>query len=205
MPERREHWDHVYRTKTETEVSWYQSHSAQSLALIRSEASDLSCSIIDVGGGASHLVDDLLSQGYSDLTVLDISEAALNRSRERLAPLADKVAWIAADITQWKPQRTWDVWHDRAVFHFLTERHDQDAYIAALTAATRAGSIAVISTFALNGPERCSGLPVQRYDAAGLAARINDGFQLISETTEAHRTPGGAIQNFVYAVLKRVA
>jgi SAM-dependent methyltransferase len=203
MQEAREHWDHVYSTKLETEVSWYQPHSVRSLAAIKSAAPDHSRSIIDIGGGASHLVDDLLSEGYSDVTVLDISEAALNRSRERLGQRSGKVSWIAANIARWKPLRTWDVWHDRAVFHFLTERQDQEAYIAALAAATKAGSVAVIATFALNGPERCSGLPVQRYDPAGLAARIGGEFRLISEASEAHKTPWGAVQHFAYAILKR--
>ena len=139
MPTTREHWDHVYATKPPTEVSWYQPRPERSLALIRSAAPDVSASILDVGGGASHLVDELLSAGYLDLTVLDISQTALSRSKERLGRLADKVSWIAADITQWTPHRTWDVWHDRAVFHFLTAAKDQDAYIAALIAGTKPG------------------------------------------------------------------
>jgi len=203
MDTTREHWDQVYRTKSETEVSWYQAHPEQSLALIRSSAADHSCSTIDVGGGTSLLVDELLADGYSDLTVLDISEAALNRSRERLRHLADRVSWITADVTRWKPLRTWSVWHDRAVFHFLTQPQEQDAYITALMSATEPGSIAIISSFALNGPERCSGLPIQRYDPAGLATRIGGGFHLVAEASETHQTPWGTHQNFAYAVLKR--
>ena len=203
MPKTREHWDQVYSTKPETEVSWYQPRPERSLALIRSAAPDRNASLIDVGGGASHLVDELLSQGYSDVTVLDVSQAALNRSQERLGLMADKVVWIAVDITQWTPPRTWEVWHDRAVFHFLTETKDQDAYIAALRAGTKRGSLAVISTFALDGPERCSGLPVQRYSPATLAARIDGEFEMIIEASEPHKTPSGSTQNFAYAVLKR--
>jgi len=203
MPTTREHWDHVYATKPPTEVSWYQPRPERSLALIRSAAPDVSASILDVGGGASHLVDELLSAGYLDLTVLDISQTALSRSKERLGRLADKVSWIAADITQWTPHRTWDVWHDRAVFHFLTAAKDQDAYIAALIAGTKPGSVAVMSTFSLEGPERCSGLPVQRYSPTTLAARIGDRFEFVSGASESHTTPWGSTQNFAYAVLRR--
>ena len=198
-----EHWDQVYSTKNETDVSWYQAHPDRSLALIKAAVPSVSASVLDIGGGASRLVDELLVLGYSDLTVLDVSQAALGHSKARLGTLADKVSWIVADITQWTPSRTWDIWHDRAVFHFLSAPKDQDSYVAALEAATRPGSIAVISTFALNGPERCSGLPVQRYSPATLAARIGSRFELVTEALEAHTTPSGSVQNFAYAVLKR--
>lgn len=203
MSTTREYWDRVYETKRETEVSWHQRRPERSLALIQSSAPNLAASVLDVGGGASRLADELLSLGYSDLTVLDVSQTALERSRERLRRLADKVSWIEADITDWTPSRTWDVWHDRAVFHFLTAAKDQDAYIAALNAGTKPGSVAVISTFALDGPERCSGLPVRRYSPASLAARIDGMFEPIAEASEAHTTPWGSVQNFSYAVLKR--
>jgi len=156
-----------------------------------------------VGGGASHLVDELLAAGYSDLTVLDVSAAALRRSQERLGAQASKVKWIAADITNWRPERIWRLWHDRAVFHFLTATADQNAYIAALKTATSAGSVIVMSCFALDGPERCSGLPVQRYSPTTLAARLGDEFALVSEAAEQHATPWGSVQSFAYAVLKR--
>lgn len=199
----REHWNKVYTAKRETEVSWYQPHPELSLGFIKSAAPNVSASILDVGGGASHLVDELLSQGYSDVTVLDVSQAALDRSKERLGPLADTVSWIAADITEWVPSRTWDIWHDRAVFHFLTAAQDQDRYIAALMAGTKPGSVAVMATFALDGPESCSGLPVQRYSPITLAARIGGGFELVSEALESHRTPKGNLQKFAYAILRR--
>ena len=203
MPATRKHWDQVYAAKLPTELSWYQPRPERSLALVKSAAPEVSVSILDVGGGASRLVDELLSEGYSDLSVLDISQTALNRSRDRLGLLADKVSWIAADITQWTPHRTWDVWHDRAVFHFLTATQDQDAYIAALIAGTRPGSVAVMSSFSLEGPERCSGLPVQRYSPTTLAARIGDRFEFVSGDSESHTTPWGSTQNFAYAVLRR--
>lgn len=203
MPATREHWDGVYTTKGETEVSWYQPRPERSLAFIKFTAPSLSDSILDVGGGASTLVDELLAQGYTDLTVLDVSEAALARSKTRLGRQAGKVSWIVADVTTWRPPRRWHVWHDRAVFHFLTGAADQDAYVSALKAATVPGSVAVMSCFALDGPERCSGLAVQRYSPATLAARIGGDFKLVSEASEQHVTPRQNVQNFTYAVLER--
>ena len=199
----REHWDDTYRTKAETRVSWYQPDPERSRALIEAAAPMRTAGIIDVGGGASRLVDRLLADGYGDLTVLDVSAVALDRSRTRLGPGAEAVHWIVADITRWQPSRTWDVWHDRAVFHFLVDESGQDAYLGALKQATRAGSAVVIATFALAGPERCSGLPVQRYDAKTLAARLGPDFELVSETTEGHVTPAGATQDFQYGVFRR--
>ncbi|MGQ7793341.1 class I SAM-dependent methyltransferase [Faunimonas sp. B44] len=203
MYERRAHWENVYRTKEETAVSWYQERPERSLDLIRRAAPDEAAPILDVGGGASRLVDALLAEGRSDVTVLDLSEAALARSRARLGPEADRVGWIAADVTRWQPERRWAVWHDRAVFHFLTEKADQDAYLATLRAATEPGSAIVIATFAPEGPERCSGLPVERYSAETLAARFGAEFRLEAQAAERHVTPGGSVQAFAYAVLRR--
>lgn len=203
MPKPQEHWDQVYSTKSDTEVSWHQPRPKRSLGLIRSATPNLDASIIDVGGGTSHLVDELLSVGYFDLTVLDVSQAALDRSKARLGGAGKNVSWIAADITTWTPPRSWDVWHDRALFHFLTETKDQDAYISVLRIGTKHGSVAIIATFALDGPERCSGLPVQRYSSTTLAVRIGGEFELVADGLETHRTPWGSIQNFTYVVLKR--
>jgi hypothetical protein len=203
MNETREHWEKVYTTRAETAVSWYQPVLAKSLELIREAAPDASSSIIDIGGGASTLPDSLLDAGYRDISVLDVSQAALIHSKARLGQRAADLKWIAADITKWSPERTWDVWHDRAVFHFLNEQAAQDRYIAALRGATTKGSKAVISTFALDGPERCSGLPVQRYSAKTLAQRVGTPFELIGEHSERHLTPGGAVQSFMFAVLIR--
>jgi 2-polyprenyl-3-methyl-5-hydroxy-6-metoxy-1,4-benzoquinol methylase len=203
VTERQEHWERAYKTKAETAVSWFQPLLAISLRLIRDAAPDTRASVIDIGGGASTLPDSLLQAGYSDVTVLDISEAALARSRERLGADAARVNWLVADIVTWSPPRTWDVWHDRAVFHFLTDAAQQDRYIAALRQGTHAGATAIISTFALDGPERCSGLPVQRYSATALAARIGAPYVLTDQYTERHTTPGGLAQSFIYAVLKR--
>jgi SAM-dependent methyltransferase len=203
MSQAQEHWNRVYGTKAEGEVSWFQPRPERSLALIAAAAPDRSVPVIDVGGGASTLVDELLRAGYGDVSVLDISEAALGRSKARLGAKAEGVAWIVADITDWKPARAFRVWHDRAVFHFLTDAARQAAYIEALRKATAPGSVCIIATFALDGPERCSGLPVQRYSAATLAARLGPEFALAAEEAERHVTPGGAAQSFMYSVFKR--
>ena len=203
MTDRRAHWDQTYTAKDDTQVSWHQPNPERSLALIKSAAPS-SASVIDVGGGASRLTDALLAEGYRDLTVLDISQAALERTKARLGDLARMVTWIAADITEWRPMRTWDIWHDRAVFHFLTDAASQDAYIAALKQATVPGSAAIMASFALEGPERCSGLPVQRYSPQTLAARLGPDFQLYAEEAETHRTPFGTTQAFSYAAFRRL-
>lgn len=200
--DRQAHWNAAYTAKDENQVSWYQDVPARSLAMIAQAAP--SGSVIDVGGGASRLVDALLDAGHADVAVLDISEVALDRAKVRLGMKAAKVQWLCADITQWTPKRTWDIWHDRAVFHFLTETSAQDTYIKALKAATRPGSAVILSTFAPSGPERCSGLPVQRYSAAGLAARLGGDFVLYDEAMEAHVTPWSTTQDFAYAALRRL-
>lgn len=201
MTDRRAHWDQTYAAKDDTQVSWYQPNPDRSLALIKSVGA---ASVIDVGAGASRLTDALLAQGYADLTALDISPVALQRIKTRLGGLARNVTWITADITQWHPARTWDVWHDRAVFHFLTDPTAQDAYIAALKEATVMGSTVIMATFALDGPERCSGLPVQRYSPNTLAARLGPAFQLYADGAERHSTPFGTTQAFTYAAFRRV-
>jgi SAM-dependent methyltransferase len=199
----RKHWDRVYQTRSDTEVSWYQPQPATSLGLIRSAAPDVSASIIDIGSGTSTLIDVLLAAGYRDLAALDVSAAALDRARKRLGPAGGGVEWIVAEITRWEPLRQWSVWHDRAVFHFLTEPTLQGAYIRNLEKALAPGATAIIATFAPDGPEKCSGLPVQRYSGASLAERLGPRFRLLSEIRERHTTPRGAAQSFMYAVLAR--
>jgi len=203
MSDRRTHWDETYTAKAETGVSWYQASPDRSLGLIKSAAPNKASSVIDIGGGASRLVDALLAEGYSDITVLDVSAVALGRSKTRLGGIADKLSWVVADIAQWQPARTWDIWHDRAVFHFLTDSAAQDAYISALKRGTVPGSAVVMATFALSGPERCSGLPVQRYSPATLAARLGPDFSLYAEAAETHPTPFGTTQEFAYAAFRR--
>ncbi len=160
-------------------------------------------SVIDIGGGASLLVDALLADRRTDLTVLDVSEVALQHTQARLGARAADVAWSVADMTAWRPPRTWDVWHDRAVFHFLVGHSEQDAYLGSLHAGTKTGATAIVFTFALDGPERCSSLPVQRYSPATLAARVGPGFVLEGEGRVLHRTPTASEQRFSYAVLRR--
>lgn len=198
-----EHWNGVYATKAETAVSWFQAAPTQSLELIERYAPSRDAPIIDIGGGASRLVDELIGFGYTDLTVLDIARTGLDRSRARLGAGADRVDWIVADVTRWRPSRTFAVWHDRAVFHFLTSTDDQDAYVSALSEGTVQGAIVIVSTFALDGPERCSGLPVQRYSAETLSVRLGSAFGLMKEAREVHATPGGSEQSFTYAVFRR--
>ncbi len=203
MADFKAHWDETYTAKAETGVSWYQPLLGKSLDLVRRAAPEHTASVIDIGGGASTLPDSLLQAGYIDVTILDISQAALARSQARMGKTANHVTWLIADITTWTPDRTWDVWHDRAVFHFLTEESTQDRYIAALRAATHVGSTVIISTFAPDGPERCSGLPVHRYSSERLAARIGDPFTLVDQQGERHTTPSGSIQSFCYTILRR--
>lgn len=203
MSARQQHWDTTYTSKPETGVSWFQPDPALSLGWIKEAAPDRSAKIIDIGGGASRLTDRLITEGYSNLTVLDISSVALLRTRKRIGAAAEKVNWITADVTQWTPAQRWDVWHDRAVFHFLTETPAQDAYIAALRKGTREGSAVIMATFSPTGPEKCSGLPVQRYDAQTLAARLGRDFYLYAEAGERHQTPFGTSQDFIYAAFRR--
>ena len=204
MSGQKPHWESVYATKRKDEVSWFQARAGRSLALIGDAAPNKACAIIDVGGGASSLAGDLIEAAYRDVSVLDIASAALERARARLGKASSKIEWIVADITKWQPPRRWNVWHDRAVFHFLISPEDQVAYIRALDAATAPGAGIVISTFALDGPQKCSGLPVERYSAATLAARLGNAFKLEKESREDHRTPGGAVQKFSYALMRKV-
>lgn len=199
--EREDHWQTVYQTKEEDEVSWFQERPAVSLDLIGRSGFGPEAGLIDVGGGASRLIDHLLAAGWRDLTVLDVAKAALDRSRERLGEQAKQVSWVAADITRWQPERRYDLWHDRAVFHFLTDPADRAAYRAVLARALRPGGQAIIGTFAADGPERCSGLPVCRYDAAALAAEFGPSFRLEEALTHEHATPSGKVQKFQFVRL----
>jgi len=202
MTDGQAHWNSAYSTKGDN-VSWFQIEPARSLDMIRAAAPMHGVPIIDIGAGASRLADNLISAGYSDLTLLDISQVALARTMVRLGGVPDKITWIAADVTQWKPSRKYEVWHDRAVFHFLTGNAAQDAYIAALKQGTRPGSTVILATFALTGPEKCSGLAVQRYSADTLAARLGPDFALYTNEVDRHRTPFGTTQDFTYAGFHR--
>jgi SAM-dependent methyltransferase len=198
-PGRRKHWDDVYRTKAERELSWFQARPDVSLQLLRQVGATQRSALIDVGGGASRLVDCVIRDGYDDVTVLDLSATALGRVQSRIGEAAKGVTWIVADVTTWEPARTYDVWHDRAALHFLTDAADQAAYAARLRRALRPGGHVIIGTFALDGPERCSGLPVQRYDASHLTALLGDGFELVDTRQHEHATPWGAVQKFQFS------
>lgn len=202
--DRKNHWTRVYDDKASTSVSWYQATPEPSLRTLERFGASQSSAFIDIGGGASNLVDALLERGWRDLTVLDLAAPALEAAKQRIGALADKVKWIVADITDWQPRRQYDVWHDRAVFHFLTEAAQRDAYRGALLAGLAPGGLIIIATFAPGGPEKCSGLPVQQYDAAGLAKELGDALQLVDAWREEHVTPGGAIQLFNWCVFQRV-
>ena len=202
---RKEHWETVYANKDSTEVSWYQQHPQYSLDLIRETGVEHSAHIIDIGGGASMLIDYMLEDGYTNLSVLDISPSAIEQAKLRLVGLADKVTWIEHDITGFLSDETYDVWHDRAVFHFLTNTIDRSSYVHTMSRALKPGANAIIATFALNGPEKCSGLDVQRYDPDSMIAVLGDSFEFIETITEEHVTPGGATQNFVYCRFRKLA
>ena len=203
MSDRTAHWEAVYTTKSENEVSWFQETPATSLRLIRDANASRVSRIIDIGGGASRLVDALLHEGFHFLTVLDISAAALDGAKMRIGAASANVDWIVTDITKWTPQGTYDIWHDRAAFHFLTDATDQEAYVDRLRSALAPNGQVIIGTFALDGPEKCSGLPVQRHDARSLGELLGSGFALADNFTEAHRTPWGSIQHFQFSRFKR--
>ena len=194
-----DHWENVYSTKKSDEVSWFQPHATTSLDLINKLESNKEASIIDVGGGASMLVDDLLSSGYLNLKVLDISSASLGIAQKRLQKHAHKVEWIVEDATKLAlPSHSIDVWHDRAVFHFLKDPKQREKYVEAVLNAVKPGGHVIVSTFSLDGPEHCSGLPVQRYDAESLHGQFGEPFILLGHEHENHKTPRGTHQNFIY-------
>jgi 2-polyprenyl-3-methyl-5-hydroxy-6-metoxy-1,4-benzoquinol methylase len=201
--DRTQHWDHVYATKRETEVSWFEPEASLSHGLIRAWSGSTADALIDIGGGASRLVDALLEAGYSDVTVLDLSKEALEASKRRLCGRSSDVNWIVADVTDWQPSRRYHIWHDRAAFHFLTAANDQVAYVARLENALHPGAYAIIGTFALNGPAMCSGLSVARYDAETLGRTLGSGFALIETRPFCHRTPLGRSQQFQFSVFRR--
>ncbi len=195
---RRQHWEQVYREKDAREVSWYQPRPEVSLELIRIAGCPHDAPLIDIGGGAATLVDCLLESGYTDLSVLDIAEPALLAAQQRLGRQAAKVAWIQADITEFAPPRKYRIWHDRAVFHFLTGDADRQAYIAALREGLQRGGHLVIGAFTHDGPPMCSGLPVRRYSAGLLNQTLGEEFELLGSREEGHRTPAGKTQEFCF-------
>ncbi|MBF0584322.1 MAG: class I SAM-dependent methyltransferase [Magnetococcales bacterium] len=199
---RQSHWDTVYASREETGLSWFQEKLDVSVNWIRREAPMVEAAIIDVGGGTSRLVDILLEPGRP-LSVLDISSKALAISQMRLGARAEHVEWICADVTVWKPSTHYWLWHDRAVFHFLTEARDRAAYIETMRRAVLPGGRVIIASFSLEGPEKCSNLPVRRYSHESLAQELGTGFELLEGVWEDHRTPSGAIQKFQYTLFAR--
>jgi SAM-dependent methyltransferase len=201
---RQEHWDRVYNDKREDEVSWFQTRPNTSLDFIARTGVDTDARIVDVGGGASRLVDALLEVGYRNVVVVDIAGAALQKAKQRLAASADWVEWVTSDVAGWEPRAPFDVWHDRAVFHFMVTPEDRHAYRATLLRALKPGGHAIIGTFASDGPERCSGLPVRRYDPPELAAELGSSFRLVESASEEHVTPGAKVQRFQFSRFVRV-
>lgn len=193
------HWENIYQTKAAKDVSWYRPHLEQSLSMIVRSVPLRTAAIIDVGAGESTLVDDLLSRGYSNITLLDISQTALAATKKRLGELSRSVLWVCGDITN-SPLRTntYDVWHDRAVFHFLTTEEQRKAYVKVVEEVVKPGGHAIVSTFGPEGPTRCSGLPAVRYDAEQLRHEFGTHFRLIESFTESHHTPAGTVQQFLY-------
>ncbi|MBX9873444.1 MAG: class I SAM-dependent methyltransferase [Bosea sp.] len=201
---RRSHWDDVYTTKPADTVSWFQDDPTPSLDMIARTGLEVGEAIVDIGGGASVLIDRLLDTGHSAVTVLDIAQAGLAVAQQRLGERAGRVSWIAQDVTTWQPPRdAFSIWHDRAVFHFLVEEPDRTAYMRALDRGVRAGGFVILAPFALSGPERCSGLPVRRYSADMLQAELGPGYNLIGQQPQTHVTPAGNRQDFIWCLFKK--
>jgi SAM-dependent methyltransferase len=200
---RKTHWEDVYSTKAETGVSWHQDEPRLSLELIGAASPAEGGRLIDIGGGASALVDGLLDLPLRRVAVLDISEAALGKAKARLGERAERVRWVVADVTEAPELGTFDVWHDRAVFHFLTDPADRRSYVELARQTVPEGGHVIIATFADDGPRRCSNLDVCRYNATSLASALGDGFSLVGEAGETHTTPWGSSQPFFYGVFRR--
>ena len=200
---RTDYWQKIYQQESSDSLSWYQEQASRSLTLIKKCATALSDPIIDVGSGASVLVDQLLEAGFSQLSILDISAASLHVSQQRLADAGKNVEWLVDDVTQFTATKPYRIWHDRAVFHFLITEQDRRAYVAALKQALMPGGYAVIATFSIGGPNQCSGLPTVQYDADKICMALGDGFTLLDQMTENHITPAQSTQSFSYFRLKK--
>lgn len=201
QPEKKEHWEQVYKTKTPDQVSWTQENPKTSLDYIKASKLPKNAALIDIGGGDSLLVDYLLEEGYSQITVLDISEKAIKRAQKRLGIAADKVTWIVSDILDFKPKRTYDLWHDRATFHFLTTATEIETYKKTVTQWV--DSYMVLGVFSKEGPLKCSGLPITQYNLTELTACFGTAFEVLHAQTEDHSTPFDTLQNFQFAHLKK--
>ncbi len=200
--DRQTHWENVYRSKDDSQLSWRQDDPATSLRLIQTCA-DGASHVLDVGGGNAILARRLVERGFEHITVMDIAASAIERAKVRAGPAKDRIRWLVGDVTSMPDVGPVDLWHDRAVFHFLTDPADRAAYGRSLRQTLKPGGFAIIATFALAGPDRCSDLPVMRYDAASLTREIGDDFTLVTASEETHVTPWGKPQAFTYAVLRR--
>jgi hypothetical protein len=196
------HWDTVYDCDDLSTLSWHQREPAVSLELIEALGVEPAEAVVDVGGGASPLAGRLLERGFADVTVLDVAAGALEAARRRLGARAAEVTWVNEDVRSWRPGRRFALWHDRALFHFFVDPDDRRRYVETLRSALEPGGAVVIATFALDGPETCSGLPVERYDAARLASVLGPGFELVRSEREEHVTPGARVQGFTWAALR---
>jgi 2-polyprenyl-3-methyl-5-hydroxy-6-metoxy-1,4-benzoquinol methylase len=201
MHERQVHWENVYASKAETEVSWYEESPDLSLALLEEAGIGTDAAVIDIGGGASKLVDALLARGQAHIAVLDLSSKALEHAQARVGPAP--VEWIISDVTAWQPRRRYDVWHDRAAFHFLVEPDQQRQYVEVLSQALESNGVVIIGTFAPDGPDKCSGLPVARHDANSLSRVLGRQFSLLAHRVHDHITPWGSIQRFQFSTFRR--
>ncbi len=199
---RKQHWEHVYETKGPTELSWFQAVPSTSMALIQATGVPTEAPIIDVGAGVSSLVDELQNTGYSNITVLDIANAAIVVARARLGDAASAVKWVSADVLEWVPKGRYYIWHDRAVFHFLVDEASAKSYLNTMRAALVPGGYFILATFGPEGPERCSGLAVQRYSIDMLTGLLGRDFELQSHELEDHTTPTGNVQQFLYSCWK---
>jgi SAM-dependent methyltransferase len=198
------HWEHIYEAKGPTRVSWYQEHAQLSLQFIQNTGIPKTAHIIDIGGGSSTLVDDLIAAGFQHLSVLDISTTALQLAQQRLGRRAEGVNWMEADITQADlPAQAYDLWHDRAVFHFLTRHTDRQRYVESVHYAVRTGGHVIVATFAPDGPDHCSGLEVIRYSPDSLHKEFGEGFELKDSMRETHHTPFGTEQKFIYCYCRK--
>jgi SAM-dependent methyltransferase len=200
----REHWNAIYTSKREQEVSWFEALPAVSLRMIEDAGLTAETCVIDVGGGDSRLVDQLVAKGLHCLAVLDVSGAALTRAQERLGAVASALTWIESDVANGWTLKPMDIWHDRAVFHFLTATEDRRRYRAHLRQTLKPGGSVIVATFALDGPPTCSGLPIERYSPESLAAELGEEFRLVDAVRCAHRTPWGSAQSFQYSRFTRI-
>ena len=199
------HWENVYQSKSDRQVSWYREHLDNSLRIILATKVGREAAIIDVGGGSATLVDDLLENGFADITVLDISSSAIEKSRTRLGERAAQIEWLEADITRAAlPENRFDVWHDRAVFHFLTDAADRRKYVAQVMRSLKIGGHIIVASFGLNGPQKCSGLDVVRYSPETMHEEFGGNFKLVKSLNETHETPFGTTQEFVYCYCRKL-